>query len=287
MNFKTLHISTVLLAFGFLSLFQGCKKDSRWKIDNLNGGRITILGHAGCGFASLNNPVPENSMASIKKAIGFYNAEGVEVDVQLSADNILFLYHDTYLNTATDFQGCIRSHSAAELNTCQYNNSDEKLASLEECLSYCAAQEYPPAVFIDTRLDLTCETNLDYYQFIAAYAESLYEIITEYHAESWVSVESSDPDFLNLIKAKNNSIALYLDDMIPDNINIVLQNQFRGIVVSNRKCTAEQIKEAHSKGIYICIFEAYTRAELKDAIKKSPDIIQADNITLLKSLLQE
>jgi glycerophosphoryl diester phosphodiesterase len=286
MSFKyTNSIITTVLAFLFL--FQSCKKEEKRNIDNLNGGRISIIGHAGSGFASLNNPVPENSMTSIKQALELYGAEGVEVDVHLSADRNFFLYHDSFLNSCTNFQGCIHSYSTDDLKNCIYNNTQEKLASLEECLQYCTSQKNNSGIFIDTRLTVSCENKLDYYQFIKEYAESLYALIIKYKAESWVSVESGDPDFLNLIKSKSDKIGLFLDGTIPENLHSVLENNFRGIVISNRHCTKEQLKEAHSKGVRVCIFEAYTRGEIKDAIEKSPDIIQTDNIKLLKLLLQE
>jgi glycerophosphoryl diester phosphodiesterase len=287
MNFnKTYYACIITVLLGYILLVYSCQKEEKRVIDNLNNGKITIIGHAGAGFSSLNNPIPENSMTSIKKAIELYGAEGVEIDVQLSADNNLFLYHDEYLNSSTNFQGCIHSHSTAELKNCLYNNSNEKIATLEECLQYCSSRKYFPRIFIDTRLKVDCESNLDHDKFTKEYADQLYALICKYNAESWVCVESDDSNFLNLIKAKNKKIALFLDGTIAVNLISALENNFTGIVVSNRSCTKEQVKQAHMKGIYVCIFEAYNRQEIKQAIEKSPDIIQTDNIQLLKLLLE-
>ena len=71
-------------------LLVSCKKKENFVINNLNGGRITIIGHAGSGLSSLDNPVKEDTYTSIINALELYGAEGVEMDVHLSKDSVFY-----------------------------------------------------------------------------------------------------------------------------------------------------------------------------------------------------
>ena len=55
-----------------------------------------ILGHKGAGSNNYNDYNMEHSIASFKEALA-KNLDGVEVDVQMSLDGTLWLFHDTNL----------------------------------------------------------------------------------------------------------------------------------------------------------------------------------------------
>ena len=90
---------SLLLAISIL-LLVGCQDDS-FEFENLSDNNAFIIGHGGSGFLSPTNNVAENSMKSLELAIEGYNADGVEVDVQLTKDSMLVLYHDHDLFTKT------------------------------------------------------------------------------------------------------------------------------------------------------------------------------------------
>jgi glycerophosphoryl diester phosphodiesterase len=68
-----------------------------------------VIGHRGAaGYA------PENTLPSVRKAVELGAIE-VEIDVQLSRDGVLMLYHDSTLDQKTDLSGSVREHTASEL----------------------------------------------------------------------------------------------------------------------------------------------------------------------------
>ena len=87
------------LALIFIS---SCKKNDDWKIVNLNGGHITVIGHAGSGLSSPENPIKEDTYTSIFNAVDLYAAEGVEMDVHMSKDSVFYLMHDQTLDVSTN-----------------------------------------------------------------------------------------------------------------------------------------------------------------------------------------
>ena len=57
---------------------------------------------------------PENTIPAIDNGIGL-GADGIEIDVQLSADGIPVVIHDTTLDRTTDRRGPVKALTAAEL----------------------------------------------------------------------------------------------------------------------------------------------------------------------------
>ncbi len=71
--------------------------------------RPLIISHAACG-----GHAPENTLAGIRKAIEL-GAEGIEIDVQASADGVPVLMHDLTVDRTTNGSGAVAALSLAEL----------------------------------------------------------------------------------------------------------------------------------------------------------------------------
>ncbi|MCX7558465.1 glycerophosphodiester phosphodiesterase family protein [Sulfitobacter sp. F26204] len=86
----------------------------------------------------VNDGRPENSRAAIRAAIeaGY----GIEIDVQLSADQGAMVFHDYALDRLTDAKGALRLCSAAELKKIPLTGGDEGIPSLAEILEIVAGQ---------------------------------------------------------------------------------------------------------------------------------------------------
>lgn len=66
-----------------------------------------IIAHR--GYSSL---YPENTMRSFREAVAT-GADGIELDVQLSSDGELVIYHDYDISANTDHKGKISEYTAA------------------------------------------------------------------------------------------------------------------------------------------------------------------------------
>lgn len=74
-------------------------------------GRPLLVGHRGA-----MDIAPENTMLSFAKGLEG-GADILELDVQLTADNQVIVYHDIELQTKTNARGMIHEHPAAFLTT--------------------------------------------------------------------------------------------------------------------------------------------------------------------------
>jgi glycerophosphoryl diester phosphodiesterase len=107
----------------------------------VRGNRSVIVGHRGSAQESTNpNATSENSLIgntreAIRKAITA-NVNWIEVDIRVSEDEKLVLFHDDKLDAKTTITGFVKDKSWQDLKSCDVLvNPPEKILSLEEVLT--------------------------------------------------------------------------------------------------------------------------------------------------------
>lgn len=83
---------------------------------------------------------PENTMLAFTKAKEEGFCHGIELDVQLTKDNIPVIIHDENLDRTTDGHGLIKDFTYKSLRTLDAGKG-EKIPSLEEFLEFCKAEK--------------------------------------------------------------------------------------------------------------------------------------------------
>ncbi len=270
----------------------GCRKPDIHNIKNLNNGKIMIIGHGGSGFQSVINPLPTNSAASVSKALDELEADGVELDVQLTADKQLILYHDARLESQTNCKGCISEQTAADVLPCTYKykfpakpTPENSLLHLNDVLSKYAAKQKKPVVFLDTKVFNEC--NPGNLPDPTEFAKAISTIIGRYKAQDWVHVESSSTELLLALQQLDPQVKLsYYTKSIDTGIATAAKYKFDSITTFNNVISKEQIKNAHEKDLKVIVLGVKSYKGLREAIDKYPDAIQTDNIPRLKRMLQ-
>ncbi|ADQ13966.1 glycerophosphodiester phosphodiesterase [Halanaerobium hydrogeniformans] len=142
--------------------------------------KILNIAHRGASGA-----YPENSMLSFKKAIEM-GCDGLEVDVQLSSDGEVVIFHDKKLDRVTNGSGLLCQHSFAELKKLEItnNNQDNKFAlqrivSLKELLKMLQENE----IFLNIELK---NIYIDY----PGLEEKVYQLLKEFEMIDRVVISS-------------------------------------------------------------------------------------------------
>lgn len=86
-------------------------------VNNMNN-KPLVLGHRG-----YRKKFPENTLLAFSKAFE-YGADGIECDVQKSADGVYFVFHDVELHRMTGFNSGIDKEMSAELKTLKIGEKD-------------------------------------------------------------------------------------------------------------------------------------------------------------------
>ena len=79
------------------------------------------------------NGAPENSLLAFSRAVD--GAYAIELDVRLSRDGTLVVFHDDDLLRMTGAEGLVKDKTLSELSELRLNDTDEKIPTLDEVLS--------------------------------------------------------------------------------------------------------------------------------------------------------
>lgn len=283
-------ISLVLV----LVLSATCKKVDLTATKTLEAGRILVFGHGGSGFPTEKNPYPPNSASSVFRAIDFLGADGVEIDVQLTRDSVVVLYHDQDLITQTQCVGCIANKDFSYLSGCQYRGyyqykpNSEGIAQLTDILERFSKYQKIPLVSINVHLTYDCLSFDELMPYFITFAKSLERIISKLKAHEWAYVESENQDFLKLLGGIDPDLQLYFDAPVTSTtIEQCLKNNWKGLVSPLDEAPKEMVASAHSKKLKVAVYHVKLRKDIKHSIEINPDFIQSDNILLLKKYLSE
>lgn len=93
---------------------------------------MNIWAHRGC-----SQMYPENTLSAFEKAAELEGLTGIELDIQLTKDGHLVVFHDEKVDRTTDGSGELRLYTLAELKKLRIdagNGSFEQIPTMEEVL---------------------------------------------------------------------------------------------------------------------------------------------------------
>lgn len=275
---KLLRNTTLLIICIFAAY--ACNSDMDFK-ENSSNEHIIVMGHGGMGFF---HRYPMNSFESIMNCVRL-GADGTEIDVQLSRDNVLYAFHDGLLEDATNLSGAIRDKESATLNECFYDkqtNSEFRLARIDKVMEKLSV--YPDLKFsFDCKLSPGSDNTEQYY---SDFIDAISRLIKDYHLQDRVYIESTDPVFLKMLVAKMPlAKRFYYASDYEDAIRYLEIDRVSGITISGENITADEIKLLHEQNVMVALFGAKSSSANKEYVKRNADIIQSDYVKDLIDLV--
>ena len=166
-------ISIVVLVLIYLFLIAPKNKKE------MNKFKIVMYAHRGLH----NGERAENSMSAFKAAVS--GGYGIELDVRLSKDGRLVVFHDDTLDRVCGREGRVIDFTAEELATFKLNSTDDGIPLFSDVLS-----------LVDGRVPLLVEIKED--PGVSAVSEATCEILKGYKGE--FIIESFNPLSLRVVK---------------------------------------------------------------------------------------
>jgi glycerophosphoryl diester phosphodiesterase len=256
-----------------------CKKDPQlFEIKNLNGNRISLFGHAGMGIGF---KYPINSFESIEPCLRI-GADGTEMDIQLSKDSTVMIYHHQDLIDGTLCEGKINNKTYNEIVSCNlaspFSNSI-KILSFDDLIIKLINEGYDIHNYTYTFDCKLYNDQIDELVFKKAFVRAIKDIGEKYKLTNNIIIESSDTVFLRFINEIQPNFKRYIyPNSFETGVNIATILHLDGITIHNDYITSEQVNLAHSKGISITLWGINTEEDNLKAIYKNPDNIQSDKI---------
>lgn len=217
-------------------------------------------------------------------------ADGVEVDVQMSRDSVIYLFHDQKLEGNTNGIGLIHEHFSFEIDELIYRKSflgieKEGILSLPKLIEWMNTNEVDAGLSINVQRQ---PIEGDQQTFNLDFIQKILEETSKLNTSSEVYIESPYEDQLDFLVAGNLSDKIMWDtDLTPDAIRYALHKGYHGIVSSYSQTSKEYVQMARDSGLISVLFGLRIYPNIREAFELAPDIVQTDNVPLTLSLRDE
>lgn len=156
--FYVLTAVLILDLFAILPRFSMRRSMDRW--------RHTRFAHR--GYHNISRGIPENSMTAFRAAMD--RGYGIELDVHLTKDAQVVVFHDDTLNRICGCSGTIEEMTFQELSACRLSGTSQQIPLFTDVLA-----------LVDGQVPLLIELKLP--SHAAGLCEKVYEILKDYSGE--------------------------------------------------------------------------------------------------------
>lgn len=253
------------LLFILLMLASCSKKKDEYK-------EVKIIGHGGTGLNMITSAHHDNSKESVEQALATEGCDGVEVDIQLSKDGKLWLYHDNLLETESDGEGCIPSLNSIYLNSVQYETvHNEQLVSLNEIdlklfngkILFLDLRHFNPCegsfAPVQTVIDRILELQID---------QSMIELYCNVSYSEWIQ-PFKNAGLKVILSVSGYDESLSVSQIYPE---------VDGYILRNDDITKEEVSAIRNTGKKVYIFELRSPKGIKKALSKLPNAVLTDDL---------
>jgi len=262
-------------------ILSACKKGETFPDNPLVIENTRVLGHRGGGFFD-GSP---NTLEAV--VYGFNHYDGVEVDIQMSSNNTIWLSHDAYIEACGSFGGaCFNNVSdveIAKIDSC--SGWVRKYTRLDDVLAYMKINYPEKYISLDVKFFDGCSPSLfdinQMYRFYHAEFLQVSAMLQKYDLVDHTLIESEITQFLDLFVETNVDYHEYysvFDDFDKGSVT-ALQKHYDGISYKNdfaNPITADHINLLHQKGLRIQVWTPSDSTQLADLKKINPDYIQSE-----------
>jgi glycerophosphoryl diester phosphodiesterase len=273
MNYRILN-KVVYLLLIFLS---ACAPKQNITDSTYFNSKTIILGHRGMGVEYYKQT---NTIESVLPLIGI-GADGSEIDVQVTKDSVLVMYHNILLEDHTNCFGKICNYTWEEIKSCKYNLSLQTTIGTVDELFRILPNRKQFYFSFDCKIDSDTNNNENY---VSSFFYAVTELCKKYDMTENVFLEGN-LELLKKAKELNVKNKLFLNSKLtPESVQDAKANNFFGLSV-DKEYLENGVEYAHSNGLRVMSFSPTSFTQNKYLLSKHVDIIQTDDpISILKYL---
>ena len=249
--------------FMMVLLLFACQKSEEVK-------EILVFGHAGMGLSMSQSVYHDNSKEAVFLALNLPTSNGVEVDVRMSKDGTLWLYHDEVLEAETNGTGCVGDLPDDLLKELTYNTfKKERLVKLSDVVPL--LQEHQ-VLFLDIKHMNSCQNKfIDFNLFL----EALNEQVSSYSSQ--IILICSNEYWLNALALEFP--VLYSSDDLNEGKKAILNHPWiDGLVMRNVSVTRSDVDWIKKQNRSIYLYDIRSVKGIRQAFRKNPTGILSDDL---------
>ena len=256
--------------------------------------RLVVLGHAGSGFFTPISPFnfrPPSSWRGIRHALNA-GADGVEIDLQMSQDSVVMLYHDQKLENSSTGTGCVSQHAAATLTRLHYRGGwpydwfqKERPISFDTALARFSRRASFPQLHLDLHEDDQCLPAGHQHQQVPLLIRQIARSLRRYRVPpERVLLITQESSTVRLARAAMPGVLIGLEiasDEFAFGLRVAKTEKIPTVVLDADRVTPEQSAQAHAAGLRVVVFGGRSAKDIRRVLATRPDEIEVDNVKRL------
>ena len=256
--------------------------------------RLVVLGHAGSGFFTPISPFnfrPPSSWRGVRHALRI-GADGVEIDLQMSQDSVVMLYHDQKLENSSTGTGCVSQHSAAALTQLHYRGGwpydwlqKERPITFDTALVRFSRRPTFPFIHLDLHEDDQCRPVGRQHERVPLLIRQIAQSLARYHVPpAKVLLITQEGSTVRLARAAMPGIRIGLEiasDEFAFGLRVARTEQVHTVVLDADRVTPAQSAQAHAAGLTVVVFGGRSGKDIRRVLASQPDEIEVDNVKRL------
>ena len=251
---------------------------------------VSFFGHKGGGNNSFNPNFIENTVPSIKEGLKTMN--GVEVDVQMSLDGTLWLFHhpdvgESSCNTNYHHSLILLKDSEIEKVQICSGNKQDRIYKLEELVSYWNSTIDGFPISMHIKLDQTRDTlNSPLIggdvRYLGNVADQLIKVFKTMNHKNQLFAEVFDQAFLQKMHTylPDVKICLLKEVDFPMQVDAAISLGYDGVssAFNAASISYTEVKRAKDLGLVVQLWTPDTKADIISAYLLKPTHIQTNNL---------
>ena len=251
---------------------------------------VIFFGHKGGGNNSYNPSFIENTLPSVQD--GLKSMNGVEVDVQMSLDGTLWLFHHAdigEMSCLTNYHHSLITLKDTEIEKIQLcsGTKQSRIYKLKELVDYWNSSPTGFLISMHIKLDQTQDT-LNHplvggeLAYLLKLADNLKIVYATMNHQDQLFCEVFDSAFRNKIHATipGLKVCLLKEVPFPQQVDDAISGGYDGVSsgFDSALISAAEVKRAHDNGLVVQLWTPDTKAEIIQAYLLKPTHIQTDNM---------
>ncbi len=220
---------------------------------------------------------PENTLMGIRQALDM-RCDGVEVDVQLSADGVPVLFHDDELQRTTNATGPLANRTYAELQRLNAGEG-EPVPSLRDALQ-----------LVNGQMLFVAELKISPHADVPALCDAVLAEIDHAGALPWIWLWSFDAETvieLSRRAPRGRRIAHLCIAPTPDIWQIAAEHQLDGISMHGSGLTASNVAACRTHNMAAFVWTVNERADIRHCIELGVTGIVGDYPERIRAALSD
>ena len=257
---------------------------------------VRFLAHKGGGDNSFNTQYVENTLSAVHEGLKTLN--GVEVDLQMSRDGTIWMFHNMDIgqsscNTTYHHSIVLLNDAEIEKNQICNGNVQDRIYKLEELINLWNNTASGFVISLHIKIDFPADTINNPLiggeaAYLSKFSANLAKLFPTLKHQDQLFVEIYDATFCTKIHTTIPGIKVFLIKSVtfPTLIDDALAAGYDGVscYLFESTLTVEEVKRARDNGLVVQLWTPDNRDDLLKAFNLKPNFIQTNNLKAISLL---